>query len=303
MGRDEHTVGDLLRQGRQALAEAAGFEPSLREANLLLRHVLGLGEASLLARRDEAVTADAAARFREFLARRLRGEPVAYLLGEREFYGRPFAVDPRVLIPRPETEHLVEAALALELPASPRILDLGTGSGVIAVTLALEIPGSRVVATDLSLAALQVLRSNVRRHAAEGRVAAVGGDLGAALRLDRFDLVVSNPPYVDPREAAELSPEVRDFEPHLALFAPGSGRRVLERLLDEARSLRPGVHLLLEIGYDQSEWLRAAVAGRRHLEPIEIVRDYGDIPRTAVLRRRSPSSAICRRGDGASNSP
>lgn len=279
------TIGDLLRQGRRALAAATGFEPSPREANLLLKHVLGLDEASLLARRDEAVAAGAAARFRQLLDRRLRGEPVAYLLGEREFYGRPFSVDPRVLIPRPETEHLVEAALALELPASPRLLDLGTGSGAIAVTLALEIPGARVVATDLSLPALQVLRSNVHRHGATGRVAAVLGDLGAAFRLDRFDLVVSNPPYVDPR-SADLSPEVRDFEPHLALFAPGSGRGVLERLLDEARALRPGIHLLVEIGYDQATWLRSAVAEGWHLELVEIVRDYGDIPRTAVLRRR-----------------
>ncbi len=286
MARDEHTIGDLLRQGRRTLAAADGFEPSPREANLLLGYVLGRGEASLLAHRDEAVGSGAAARFRELLERRHHGEPVAYLLGEREFYGRAFSVDPRVLIPRPETEHLVEAALALELPASPRILDLGTGSGAIAVTLALEIPGARVVATDLSLPALRVLRTNIDRHGTGGRVNPVRGDLGAAFRLERFDLVVSNPPYVDPVEAAGLSPEVRDFEPHLALFALGSGRGILERLLDEARSLRPEVHLLVEIGYDQATWLRSAVAERRHLELVEIVRDYGDIPRTAVLRGR-----------------
>ena len=281
------TIGDLLRQGRRALAAVAGFEPSPREANLLLGHVLGLGEASLLARTGEAVAADDEARFRRLLERRLAGEPVAYLFGEREFYGRRFAVDPRVLIPRPETEHLIEAALKLDLPAPPPlILDLGTGSGAIAVTLALEIPGARVVAADLSLPALAVLRSNVRRHGVGDRVAAVRADLGAALRLDRFDLVVSNPPYVDPREAAGLSPEVRDYEPHLALFAPGAGRAVLERLLDDARALRPGVHLLAEIGYDQSGWLRSAASSRREVELVEIVRDYGGIPRTAVIRRR-----------------
>lgn len=284
------TIGDLLRQGRRALAAVAGFEPSPREANLLLGHVLGLGEASLLARTGEAVAADEEARFRRLLERRLAGEPVAYLFGEREFYGRRFSVDPRVLIPRPETEHLIEAALKLDLPGSadgpPLILDLGTGSGAIAVTLALEIPGARVVATDLSLPALEVLRSNVRRHGVGDRVAAVRADLGAALRLDRFDLVVSNPPYVDPREAAALSPEVRDYEPHLALFAPGAGRAMVERLLDDARALRPGVHLLVEIGYDQSGWLRSAASSRREVELVEIIHDYGGIPRTAVIRRR-----------------
>src|SRR5262249_43661580 len=150
--------------------------------------------------------------------------------GEREFYGRRFAVDRRVLIPRPETEHVVEAALGLPLPTAPRILDVGTGSGCLAATLALELRGARAVACDLSPGALAVAAGNARRHGVAGRVAAVGSDLGAGLDLARFDLVVSNPPYVDPAELPGLSPEVRGFEPRVALVSPGRGVAVLARL-------------------------------------------------------------------------
>jgi release factor glutamine methyltransferase len=280
------TVAVLLDQARRRLAHAA-VEPPSREAHLLLGHVLGRSEASLRARPEEPVADDLADRFRALVERRRRGEPVAYLFGEQEFYGRPFTVDPRVLIPRPETEHLVEAALALDLPAAPRILDVGTGSGCIAVTLALEIPGARLVATDVSLPALRVARSNAERHGA-ARVAMVRADLAAALQLERFDLVASNPPYVDPEDAATAA-DVREFEPWLALFAEDSGRGVLARLLGASGSLRPGVHLLLEIGYDQGEWLRASVP--EHLKLLDVVRDYGGIPRTAVLRRRLLSTS------------
>src|SRR4030095_1300690 len=146
-------VGQLLAEARPRLA-ATPFGASTREALLLLGHVLNLSEAQVLARQESEVSGEAERRFRDLLARRLTGEPVAYLLGEREFYGRPFYVDSRVLIPRPETEHVVEAALAERLPAAPRLLDVGTGSGCLAVTLALEIPGARVAATDLSAGAL-----------------------------------------------------------------------------------------------------------------------------------------------------
>lgn len=277
-------IGDLLRSARRRLARAP-FEPSTREAALLLGHVLGLGEAAVLARDDEAVDEETRRRFAALLERRLAGEPVAYLLGEREFYGRPFTVDRRVLIPRPETEHLIEAVLALDLPEAPRILDVGAGSGSIAVTLALEIPGARVVASDTSLGALRVLAANVARHGVGDRVSPVAADLAGALRLESVDLLVSNPPYVDPAEKARLSPEVVDFEPGAALFAPQSGRAVIERLLAEASALRPGTPLVIEIGYDQAEWLRAAVSGRRDLAVRDVIRDYAGLDRTAVLER------------------
>ncbi len=277
-------LGELLRDARRRLATAP-FEVPRREAALLLARVLDRSEASVLAHAEDTVAAADAARFHALLERRLGGEPMAYLFGEREFYGRPFAVDSRVLIPRPETEHLVEAVLALDLPPAPRIVDAGTGSGAIAVTLALELPGARLLATDVSLPALEVARSNVRRHGVTDRVALAGVDLLNALELARIDLVVSNPPYVDPAAAAELSSEVVDFEPHLALFAPGRGRAVVERLLTEAAGLRAGSHMVLEIGHDQGDWLAAAVANHEGWELVELVRDYGGIRRTAVLQR------------------
>ena len=287
------TIGELLREARRDLA-AAPFRPPVREASLLLARVLGRGEAGVLAHDDEVVPASAAVRFRQLLARRLGGEPVAYLFGEREFYGRPFDVDPRVLIPRPETEHLIETVLGLDLPPDPRLIDVGTGTGCIAVTLALEIPRARILAADLSFSALQVARCNVRRHRVADRVAAVCSDLTAALRLEPVDLVASNPPYVDPADRRGLSAEVRDFEPRVALFAADRGRAVVARLLAETAALRPGAHLVLEIAYDQSEWLVAAVAGQPPICPpsgepawelVDLVRDYGSIPRIAVLRR------------------
>ncbi len=279
------TIGELLRDARQRLA-ATPFEAPRREAALLLARVLDRGEASILAHTEEAVPAVAAERFGALLERRLAGEPVAYLFGEREFYGRLFAVDPRVLIPRPETEHLIEAVLALDLPPRPTIADVGTGSGAIAVTLALELPGARLLATDISPGALAVARANAWSHGAAGRVALAAADLVSALDLARVDLVVSNPPYVDPAVAAELSPEVTGFEPHAGLFAPNRGRAVIARLLAETADLSAGTHMVLEIGHDQGDWLAAAAGEHENWELIEIVRDYGDVPRTAILRRQ-----------------
>jgi release factor glutamine methyltransferase len=277
------TVGQLLAEARPHLA-ATPFGASTREALLLLGRTLGLTEAQVLARQEDGVTAETEQRFRALLARRLTGEPVAYLLGEREFYGRSFLVDSRVLIPRPETEHVVEAALAEKLPATPRILDVGTGSGCLAVTLALELPGSRVVATDLSAGALTVAARNARRLGAADRVALVHTDLTDGIDLARFDLVVSNPPYVDRAEIQEISPEVHGFEPHLALFPPGSGDAILARLFDRCAALRSGVALAVEIGRSQLD------AARRHaeaagLEIAGIREDYSGIPRVVVLRR------------------
>lgn len=280
-------LAPLLAEARRRLA-AAPFQPSTREAALLLGHVLGLSEAQVLARGEREISADDEARFRELLARRLAGEPVAYLFGEREFYGRAFQVDPRVLIPRPETEHLIEEVLAwAQRKGPPRwILDVGTGSGILPVTLALEIPGAQAVATDLSPGALAVAASNARSHGVTDRVHLLGSDLAAALRLDRFDLVVSNPPYIDPAEAPTLSPEVRDFEPHLALFSPGTGDSTLARLFAAcADGLQPGVPLLVEIGDGQFEAARGH-AEATGLELVGVREDYAYIPRTLTLVRR-----------------
>ncbi|HKI86193.1 MAG TPA: peptide chain release factor N(5)-glutamine methyltransferase [Thermoanaerobaculia bacterium] len=278
------TIAELLSEARRALA-AAPFAPATREATLLLGHVLELDEARILAHSRDSVASTAEARFRALLKRRLSGEPVAYLTGEREFYGRPFQVDRRVLIPRPETEHLIETVLGLHLPAHPLILDLGTGSGAIGITLALELPRSEILATDLSLGALAIASLNRKRHRLEARVRLIQGNLADPVSLSRVDLVVSNPPYIDFEERPELSPEVRDFEPGLALYASRRGLSVIEDLLDAAALLRPGVPLLLEIGAGQSEEIRRRLPGAP-LALEEVKRDYAGIDRIVVLRRR-----------------
>ncbi len=238
----------------------------------------------MLARDREAVPGEEEARFEALLARRLAGEPVAYLTGEKEFFGRAFRVDRRVLIPRPETEHLVEAALAERLPPAPLLLDVGTGSGCLAVTLALERPAARVVATDRAPGALALAAGNARRHGVAARVALAGADLLDGLDAAAFDLVVSNPPYVDPGEAAGLSPEVCNFEPPLALFPPGAGDLLLARLLRQASGLRRGVRLIVEIGAGQ----RDAVVRHGTAAGLLLVAeraDYAGIPRVLTFER------------------
>src|ERR1700759_5622857 len=276
------TIGQLLAEARPLLA-ATPFGASTREARLLLGHVLGLSEARVIARQETEVPPEAEGRFRDLLARRLAGEPVAYLTGERELWGRPFAVDSRVLIPRPETEHIIEVALQERLPERPWILDVGTGSGILAVTLALEIPGSRAVATDLSPGALAVAAKNAQRLGA--RVSLVNTDLAAGLDLSRFDLVVSNPPYVDRSEIPEMSVEVHGFEPSLALFPPGDGDSLYPRLFAQCSGLRSGVGLAVEIGRGQLAAIRRHAEGSG-LEIAEVREDYAGIPRTVLLRRQ-----------------
>lgn len=276
-------VGELVEQARAELA-GAPFAPSPREAHLLLGHTLGLSEAQLLARWKSEVSKERERAFRSLLERRLGGEPVAYLLGRREFFGRSFRVDRRVLIPRPETEHLVEAALALDLPDRPAVLDLGTGSGCIAITLALELEAPTVVGVDLSPAALAVASANARDLGTGTVLRFVGGDLATPLSLHGFDLVVSNPPYVGRDEESRLSPEILDFEPAGALFPPAESASLIRRLVEELEGLDRGAYLLFEFGHRQAEAVRSIVATSA-FELVRIHDDYQGIPRVAVARR------------------
>lgn len=283
---DRPTVAELLRAGRQILGPKA-LGPPGREAALLLARLLGLDEVRLRARDDQQVDAEIVRRYREWLDLRLVGTPIAYLFGVREFYGRDFAVDGRVLVPRPETEHLVEAALARLPEDEPRrLLDVGTGSGCIAVTLACERPRLEAVATDLSMGAVLLARANAHRHRVDRDVRFVRTDLWTGTRLDRFDMVVSNPPYVAPGDAVRMSHEVLDHEPHLALFAEDAGRALLQRLLDGMVTARPGTPLVLEIGYDQGKWIVDTIDDTPHLEFDELIKDYAGHPRTVVALRR-----------------
>lgn len=276
------TVGELVDDARRRL-RSAPFAPSPREAALLLGRVLGLSEAQVAARDDSAVDPADAERFRTLVERRLTGEPVAYLVGDREFYGRRFAVDDRVLVPRPETEHLVELALGLPLSESPRLLDLGTGSGCLAVTLALELPAATVIAADASIAALAVARRNVVCHGVEDRVALVAGDWATPLAA-AFDLVLTNPPYLAEADRPTVSHEVQGFEPRAALFADAHGLGAVSRLLDSLAVHRGTTLLACEIGDGQLPAV-AAIAGERGWARRRVVDDYAGKPRAVLLRR------------------
>ena len=277
-------IDQALFSARTRLAEA-DFGPAPREANLLLATILECTEAQLLARSRNDLDDSRLARYQELLERRLTGEPIAYILGEKEFFGRAFSVDRRVLIPRPETEHLVEIALRLSLPTEPRILDIGTGSGCLAVTLLAELTGSRAVATDVSLAALRVAEGNARRHQVDRCLDLVAADLAAACDLSGFHLVVSNPPYIGRDEASSLSPEITEFEPEAALFASPTGHALLARLLATLADLQSGTPLLMEIGAGQADSVaNAAEPSAFILEAVHP--DLAGIERVVQLRRR-----------------
>jgi len=258
------TIAEHLTQGRRALEDAGvpGAEAAL-DAELLARTVLGWDRATLVSRRGETTEPAFEAAYAALLARRARREPVAYILGDREFWGLPFEVTPDVLIPRPETELIVEEALAAFGGGQPpaTVIDICTGSGCLAVTLAREFGGADLVATDISAAAIDVARRNARRHGVSSRI-----DFRVADLLDGIagfaDLIVSNPPYVARRETATLAPEVRDHEPHVALFAGDDGLDVYRRLLPAARQrlTRTG-KLVVEVGHDQADAVAALADG------------------------------------------
>jgi len=234
------TIGGLLRE--------SGL-PRL-EAELLLCSVLGCERVRLIARAEEAVDSSRARSAHARFARRRAGEPVSYITGWREFYGLALRVTPEVLIPRPETERLVELALE-RLPAPARVLELGTGSGAIAIALATERPGLGIVATDVSEAALALARRNARDHGVE--IAFVLSDWLDALGPEQFDLIVSNPPYVAAGDAHLERGDVR-FEPRLALVGGGDGLACIREIAVRAQNrLRPGGWLLMEHGYDQGD--------------------------------------------------
>jgi len=225
------------------------------EAQALAAHVLGISRAALLAEPGRRIDAEAARRAERLFHRRRAGEPVAYLTGEREFHGLPLRVTPDVLIPRPETELLVDLALERLPNRTGRVLDLGTGSGAVAVAIAHEAPDAEIVAVDASAAALDVARENARRHGAVIRL--VRGDWFSGLAGERFDLIVSNPPYVASGDAHLGEGDLR-FEPEEALVGGVDGLDAIRTILAGARShLVPGGWLLFEHGYDQAERCRS----------------------------------------------
>jgi release factor glutamine methyltransferase len=282
------TTLELYHSVLRRLTAAGILEPEA-EATLLLGHLLGCRRSAIFLDGARPVTVAVTEAVDAALERRSAMEPLAYILGEQEFYGRTFAVTPEVLIPRPETELLVERAVqslrAQEGTERPRILDLGVGSGVIAITLALEIPTALVVGLDLSAGALRVAQANAARLGAE-QVSLLNSDWGSALREGcAFDLVVANPPYVAQQLQAELQPELR-AEPALALYGGQDGRRDIERIMgDVARLLAPGGRLLMEIGFDQQEYVLAEMQALGRFDQVAVHPDYAGLPRILEARR------------------
>jgi release factor glutamine methyltransferase len=273
------TAGDALQQARARLA-AASRNPR-RDAEVLMAHVLRCDQVALLTHPERLLSPAESARYESFLTRRLGFEPIQYITGEQEFFGLPFEVSPDVLIPRPETEHLVQAVLE-RVAANARIVDVGTGSGAIAVALAHALPRAQVTAVDLSPAALAVARSNAQRHAVSDRVTFLQSDLLAALDGTDFDAVVSNPPYV--AEGEVLEPQVANYEPRSALYAGPTGLEIYERLIPQARErLKPHGWVMLEIGFGQQAAVEALLHG---WSAVSFIRDLQGIPR--VVQAQTP---------------
>jgi release factor glutamine methyltransferase len=280
------TLREALRQAEARIASR--HIPDARiEAELLLMHALGVQKADLYARLGEPLTPAVGDEFMALVERRLRREPAAYILGRHEFYGIDLYVDPRVLIPRPETELLVEAALAFaerrfgkERPCS--VADVGTGSCAIGIALALHLPQAFIYATDVSPGATEVARLNCRRHSVEGRVALLLGDLLEPLSQP-VDLIVANLPYVKDADIPQLMPEIRDFEPVGALSGGADGLDEVRRLLARAQDhLLPQGAVILEIGLGQAE--EAVSLAKRHFPSsnVDLLKDFAGIER--VLR-------------------
>ena len=292
------TVGRLLQWTTDYLKGRGADSPRL-DAEILLAQALGCQRIQLYTTFEDVPHEDRRTAFRELVRQRAEGTPVAYLVGRREFYSLSFKVGPGVLIPRPETELIVVTLLDLakQLPSpagrgaggegSPLIADVGTGSGILAVTVAKHLPAARVVATDTSKVALEIAAENARQHGVAERVQLLECDLLTGLSAEpKFDFIVSNPPYVSTAEYDKLPRDVKNFEPREALLAGPKGTEVIERLiLQAAERLRPGGHLLIEISpmiHGAVQALLAAVPG---LQPGPTVKDLTRLPRVVQARK------------------
>jgi release factor glutamine methyltransferase len=277
---------ELLRAGAETLA-AAGIGDAAREVRLALRWAAGLTGAELGATLDRPAAEDEARRFAEAVRRRAAREPLSHITGEREFWGRAFAAGPEVLDPRPETETLV--AEALHRGPVPQVLDLGTGSGCLLVTLLAEWPDAVGTGTDISLAALANARSNAERNGVAERAAFVQADWTGGVE-GRFDLVVSNPPYIAEAEIGALDPEVRDHEPRIALTPGGDGLGAYRQIAaGVGRLMSPGALLMLEIGPTQAMPVAAILAGAG-MSVTAIIPDLDQRPRLVLARAAGKSA-------------
>ncbi len=291
------TRREALKLGKETLKTAN----ARRDAEVLLMHLLRESRAELYRNMDKEVPALLLSRYRELLARRLKGHPIQYLTGYREFMGLDFMVTKDVLIPRPETEILVELAMDLiqnKIKAADKkndiplitAVDLGTGCGVIAISLAKFLAGIMIYALDVSRAALAVARENARLQGVSDRITFLGGDfltpLNAKSNYAGIDFLLSNPPYIPSEELAKLSPQVRNFEPHQALDGGGDGLDFYRRIASEAPSyLRPGGWLVVEIGQGQMATVEEILEGSGIFTSFQVAPDLAGIPRVIAAKR------------------
>jgi release factor glutamine methyltransferase len=283
------TVISLLNQ-TTVLLTLPHLETPRLDAEVLLAHVLKTTKTSLYLSLHKYVTAPKRALLRELIARRIKGEPVAYLVGRKEFWSLPFEVSPAVMIPRPQTETLIEEALKVfSAESSPAVLEIGTGSGAITVALATELPRASIIATDISPAALSIAEKNAAANGVNDSIIFVEGDLFAAVEFHRrnFDLVISNPPYIPSETIPRLPAGIRDYEPRIALDGGFDGLDFYRTLAEQAPDyLRPGGCLLLEVGSGQSQEVCTMIARSGAFSTPETLRDLSDIERGIKAFRR-----------------
>jgi len=287
---DRYTLASVLAHARRRLV-AAGVEGADREARWLAEHALGLTGSSQLVDPARPLDERERAKVDDYVTRRAAREPLQYILGSQEFCGLDFDVNPAVLIPRPDTELLVQEVIRrLARGGRPTVVDVGTGSGCVAVTLARALSSARIFATDLSVLALETAKRNASRHGVNTIIHWFEGDLLAPLAGVCCDgevtAIVANPPYIRESEWSGLQPEVRGYEPRMALVAGTKGTELHERLLDEAASfLAPGGLLAMELGQGQSSGLRAKIETMSVYERVEILPDEAGIDRIAIVER------------------
>jgi release factor glutamine methyltransferase len=273
------SLRELYTLGRDSLKKSGIENPDL-EASILLSRTLGVSKTDVYAHPEMEVEDNRVKAFNQMLERRLRGEPIAYILGEKEFYSRTFLVNPSVLIPRPETEILVEEALrVIENLSFPLVADVGTGSGCIAVTIGCECKDTQIFATDVSLDALTVARANAQRHGVSSHISFISADFLSCFRKESLDVVLSNPPYVSAVDFFNLEPKVRDFEPKVSLFGGEDGLNCIRRILPQAaRVLKDNGWCIIEIGANQSE-KTAEIFDGMGFKDISVVEDLAGIVR------------------------
>lgn len=310
---------EWLAQAEAQLSTGPHPDRARLDAETLLLHLIGKNKAWLMAHADDDFAGGTAIRYASLLKRRRKGEPIQYITGETEFYGLPFRVTPDVLIPRPETEHLVEKVVQLiplldrrpkkvfsigkihpafrdgertqregdpnQISWPPRVLDVGTGSGCIAISIAHDWGDADITAVDSSASALEVARSNAEKLGFADRIRFLEGDLLAPVAEERFEIIVSNPPYVPAVDRDSLSIEVRDYEPALALFAGDDGLSIYLHLIPQAfAALVPGGFIALEIGFGQQPAIQSLLANAGFID-IQFTPDLQGIPRVAIARR------------------